>query len=115
MGQSGSCGDHTVHQVQCAESPGEVGGGRLLPAVLDEPGEGGDLGLGAVVVQSLGGETVVVRVGRGEEEGLGRGAVVASSLGGKTVVAGGDRGVGDYLLQYLSRGEGGNTSRPGEG
>ena len=78
MGQSGSCGDHTVHQVQCGEFLGYVGGGRLLPAVLDEPGEGGDLGLGAVVAQSLGGETVVVR---------------------------GDREVCNCLLQCLGRGE----------
>ena len=93
MGQSGSCGDHTVHQVQCVVFPGDVGDGGLLPAVLDEPGEGGDLGRGAVVAQSLGGEIVVVSVERGEEDDLGRGAVVASSLGGKTVVVGGDRGV----------------------
>ena len=46
-------------------------------AVLDEPGEGGDLGRGAVVAQSLGGETVVVGVDRGDGDDLGRGAVVA--------------------------------------
>ena len=54
-----------------------MGDGGLLPAVLDEPGEGDDLGRGAVVALSLGGETVVVGVDRGDGDDLGRGAVVA--------------------------------------